>query len=159
MIREIFTYIAKREAYNQYLGFKNSTADVQLKILNNTLKTLLYLIWAAFCISFGYQVSATEGLALFFLPVSFFKIISGIHLITRRNAPVYTPRPVHKSDRRFKTGSRVSHFEQVLSGKRPLNEIELEAVKKTGKYKIIFWCIALASALGILTYTTYFHNQ
>lgn len=153
MIKEIFTYVAKREAYNQFLGLKNSTVNVQLKILNNTFKILLYLVWAAFCISFGYQVSVIEGLALFLLPVSFFKIISGLYVMTRKSAPVYTPMAVHKSDRRFKSGSRVSHFEQVLTGKRLLNDIELKSVKTAGKYKVWLWSTILTAASGILVYT------
>lgn len=151
MIKEILLYIFKREAYNSYLGFKNSAPDYQLHLLNKTFKTLLYCLWLFICIYFGYKFGVIQSICIFLFPISIAKCISAILQATKKKTPVYTETPIYKSDKRFKSGTRISHYNKIVTSYRSLNEDEVNYVKRSSRSKLFIWLfILIISTLSLL---------
>jgi hypothetical protein len=155
MLQQIFMYIVKRESYNQYRGFMNSTAEQQLSFLNSTFKLLLYLLWAALCLFWMYSFGFIAGLSMFFVPVSLCKSISAIISLRRKTLPVYTEIPKYKSDRRYKGGQRFSHYDRVVTGFRALTTDEKRLRTSIFRTKLYLWSGLFAISISYVVYASY----
>lgn len=155
MIKQTILYIFKREAYHQYSDFKNSDGIAKQSAPGKLGKACLYLIWGIYGISFMYHEGFLFGLSVFIVPIALFKCISALKDLRKVSVPTYKKTPVYKSDNRFTTGQRFTHYEMERSGVRMLTIEELAVRKLVYTQKLYTWALALAISIPLVIYFSY----
>jgi hypothetical protein len=92
------------------------------------------------------------GLSLFFVPVSFIRVVSSFFSARKKTRPIYSDVPIQKSDRRYKTGYRTEGYKQVVTGYVALKEDEIIIQKNHFKGRMYFWCVMLCVSSSVFAY-------
>lgn len=149
MLRSILNYILKREAYQKFKQLQNLPNTKKVNFLQ-TLVILVYcLIWGAYCIALMRETSLWLGAAIFFIPIGFIKAVYHFISSNKVTKPIYSEVAIYKADRRFKSGSRISHFEWRKSGVQLLSDQELEVSKRYNKNQLYKWGSIFAISVAI----------
>jgi hypothetical protein len=139
MIKSIFGYVLKRESYRKFREFQNLNSQDKANSLDLLTKIICYLIWGVFCISIWFDSNFLTALIFFLCPVSFVKIISAAISYNKKTKEVFESVPVTKSDRRYKTGYRISHYKRKVLGYTKLSVDEINVRKNHFRGKFILW--------------------
>jgi hypothetical protein len=152
MINSILNYILKREGYRKYTELRNLNSRDKSNLFNS-LGTFAWLfMWSVFCISTMFNVNFIWGLSLFFVPISFIRLISSFFSARKKTRPIYSDVPITKSDRRYKSGYRIEGYKQVVSSYVALTEDEINIRKNHFKGRMYFWCFIFLVSLATFSY-------
>jgi len=152
MINSILNYILRREAYRKYTDLRNLNSTDKMNLFNN-LGTFAWLfMWSVLCISAMFRFNFMWGLSLFFVPVSFIRVVSSFFSARKKTRPIYSDVPIKKSDRRYKTSYRTEGYKQVVTGYVALKENEIIIQRNHFKGRMYLWCVILCISSSIFAY-------
>jgi hypothetical protein len=152
MINSILNYILKREAYRKYTDLRNLNSTDKMNLFNK-LGTFAWLfLWAIFCLWAMISLDFIGGLSLFFVPISFIRLISSFFSARKKTRPIYGDVPIKKSDRRYKAGYKIEGYKQVVTGYVALTEDEITIRKNHFKGRMYFWFLIFCLSLATFSY-------
>jgi len=152
MINSILNYILKREGYRKYTELRNLNSTSKMNLFNNLGIFAWLFMWSVLCISAMFRFNFMWGLSLFFVPVSFIRVVSSFFSARKKTRPIYSDVPIQKSDRRYKTGYRTEGYKQVVTGYVALKEDEIIIQKNHFKGRMYFWCVILCVSSSVFAY-------
>ena len=152
MINSILNYILKREGYRKYTELRNLNSTSKMNLFNNLGIFAWLFMWSILCISAMFNFNFMWGLSLFFVPVSFIRVVSSFFSARKKTRPIYSDVPIQKSDRRYKTGYRTEGYKQVVTGYVALKEDEIIIQKNHFKGRMYFWCVILCVSSSVFAY-------
>ncbi|MDF3076175.1 MAG: hypothetical protein K0S09_64 [Sphingobacteriaceae bacterium] len=145
-------YAAKREVYNQTSKFIRSKNPAEEKLTRVFKVLLLIFCGMGALINLSSQKNFGLAFCIFLIPFASLKVLSILNkLLFVRSTPVYDEVPVYKTDRRYKTGAKISHYKLKRVSKDPFTAQELSDHLRKYTLRLIAW----SSLIGILIYSSY----
>ena len=152
MINSILNYILKREGYRKYTELRNLNSTDKTNLFNK-LGTFAWLfLWAVFCLWTMISLDFIGGLSLFFIPISFIRVVSSFFSARKKIRPIYSDVPITKSDRRYKSGYRIEGYRQVVTSHVALTEDEINIRRNHFQGRMYFWCFIFCVSLATFSY-------